>query len=663
MQAKFISHPDFAALEPIYIYHKQHDNPPYSHPAELINKHIIYRRKAVLGGFQKATLKISADDYYKLYVNGKYVTEGPASAYHTHYFYNEIDLTDYLAEGENTFAVHTFYQGLIGNGCVSGDLRQMLWLELALDGQTVLVSDESWKCKYHTGYIEIGRYGYDTAIAECYDASSPDTLFWEPDFDDSAFIPVKEKQHAQWELFKQTTKQIHVYEMKPNVVRYTDYGAYVELPSEAVGSLTFTAKGNRGDEVIIRCGEELNEDGSVRFDMRCYCRYEEKMILSGGEDVMSNYDYKAFRYAELHFPKTVTVSNIKMRVRHYPFQQKFFYNTENEKLKAVLDLCVNTVKYGTQEYFIDCPTREKGAYLGDLMISGRAQAIVTGDTTLLKHVIASFKETSFICPGLITTSVCGKMQEIADYALELPAVMAWAYAIDGDLEFLKYMAPTAMGVYQYFKRYEGPNGLIQDITEKWNLVDWPENLRDGYDFHICDPLPTGQGAHNVMNAFWYGFKLAMEEIWSILGEQYDFGTENTKKGFMNAFYSEKTGLFMDTPKSDHAAVHSNLLPLLFGMADENAELKARIVDLIKEKKLTSMGVYMAYFALAALKRAGEYRLCEELACDENAWLNMIKEGATTTFEVWGKDQKWNTSLFHPWATCPAIIFADGVRTY
>ena len=151
----------------------------------------------------------------------------------------------------------------------------------------------------------------------------------------------------------------------------------------------------------------------------------------------------------------------------------------------------------------------------------------------------------------------------------------------------------------------------------------------------------------MMNAFWYSFKLAMEEIWGILGEQYDFGTENTKKGFMNAFYSEKTGLFMDTPKSDHAAVHSNLLPLLFGMADEDAQLKARIVELIKEKKLTSMGVYMAYFALAALKRAGEYRLCEELACDENAWLNMIIEGATTTFEAWGKDQKWNTSLFHP----------------
>ena len=25
---------------------------------------------------------------------------------------------------------------------------------------------------------------------------------------------------------------------------------------------------------------------------------------------------------------------------------------------------------------------------------------------------------------------------------------------------------------------------------------------------------------------------------------------------------------------------------------------------------------------------------------------MLREGATTTFEGWGKDAKWNTSLFH-----------------
>jgi hypothetical protein len=42
---------------------------------------------------------------------------------------------------------------------------------------------------------------------------------------------------------------------------------------------------------------------------------------------------------------------------------------------------------------------------------------------------------------------------------------------------------------------------------------------------------------------------------------------------------------------------------------------------------------------------------------------MLKEGATTTFEAWGKAQKWNTSLFHPWATAPAIVFAKDIEVY
>jgi hypothetical protein len=42
---------------------------------------------------------------------------------------------------------------------------------------------------------------------------------------------------------------------------------------------------------------------------------------------------------------------------------------------------------------------------------------------------------------------------------------------------------------------------------------------------------------------------------------------------------------------------------------------------------------------------------------------MSAEGATVTFEAWGKEQKWNTSLFHPWATAPLIVFCDGVRPY
>ena len=71
-----------------------------------------------------------------------------------------------------------------------------------------------------------------------------------------------------------------------------------------------------------------------------------------------------------------------------------------------------------------------------------------------------------------------------------------------------------------------------------------------------------------------------------------------------------------------------------------------------------MGVYMSYFALGALLRLGDTDGVRLLTLDEGAWLNMLREGATTTFEAWGVDQKENTSLFHPWACSPIIIFSD-----
>ena len=76
-----------------------------------------------------------------------------------------------------------------------------------------------------------------------------------------------------------------------------------------------------------------------------------------------------------------------------------------------------------------------------------------------------------------------------------------------------------------------------------------------------------------------------------------------------------------------------------------------------------MGVYMSYFTLAALINHGKRDVAEELALDEGCWLNMLREGGTTTFEAWGKDQKKNCSLFHPWATAPLVVFADIPRIY
>ena len=666
MTPEFICHPLFENTEIINIFHKETEKPDLPpHPEELKNKHVLFRKHFSLNAPESAILKVSADDYYKLYINGEFVTQGPAPAYPWAYFYNELDVSGYLKDGDNVIAVHTYYQGIQNHAWISGDLRAMLWLSLDVDGSTVLVSDETWRCTLHSGYSDCGKFGYDTAYAECYDSASPDKDFYLPEHDDTDWGYATVFKNADYTLVKQPTDQLAIYTISPVISEKRTDRLFLDFGQEAVGYLHAVAKGAEGDEITLLFGEELNDDGSVRYNMRCNCVYKEKWLLSGETDTLCQYDYKAFRYCEIIYPEDVTVLDVKMTVRHYPYEEKAVYNTENEALKKVIRLSLDTTKYGTQEGFLDCPTREKGAYLGDISIAGRAQAVATGDTAMIKKAVMLFCDTAPLCKGLFAVSNSARMQEIADYSLQFAAQLLWIYKTDGDIEFLKKTEPFATGVYEYFLEYADENGLISGVTEKWNLVDWPANLRDGYDFPLTKPI--GPGLHNVLNAFWYGSLTALDEIYATLGKARITGyTEKVKKSFFDTFYCEEEKLFCDSPlsvKDPHFSIHSNVLPLLFGMVEGNEALKSSIISLIEKKTLATMGVYMAYFTLAALKLNGYDGLCEKLATDEKCWINMLNEGATTTYEAWGKDQKWNTSLFHPWAAAPAIIFAKNTLPY
>lgn len=664
MQGKFISHELFADLKPINVFHTEYPQVTVPNATEkYADKHVLFRKKFNAGGdLFKAVLKITADDYFKLYINGEFVTQGPPPSYPQAYYYMELPVGKFLKSGENVIAVHTLYQGLINRVWVSGDNREILWAELVVNGEVILATDESWKFKISSAYEPMAIVGYDTQYMELFDSCSEDVGFEKENFDDSKWQNAKIKKYNDYNLIKSPIKPLEIYEVEPKSVRKTESGYFYDFGQEAIGYLVVTAKGKKSDEIIIRQGEELNDDGSVRFDLRSNCRYEEKWILSGGEDTLGQFDYKGFRFAELIVPETAEIISVKFRIRHYPFKQKAVYKSINADFDDIIKLCVNTIKYGTQEIIPDCPTREKGSYLGDFCISGRAQALLTGDTTFLKKTILDFCRTSFICKGLMSVATSSFMQEIADYGLIFPSLVLWTYKFDGDIEFLKSVEPTLKGMCEYFASFDRGDGLIEKLYGQWNLVDWPANLRDGYDFPLTKPIRDG--VHNALNALWIGFLKAMNEIEGICRNEKVAETDKVIRSFYKAFYNDETGLFCDSESKTHSAVHSNIFPLLFGIYGKDEELKKRLVKMIYDKKLNSMGVYMAYFALAALVENGERDKAIELTLDKNAWLNMIKEGATTTFEAWGKKQKWNTSLFHPWALAPLIVFNEsGIKVY
>lgn len=247
------------------------------------------------------------------------------------------------------------------------------------------------------------------------------------------------------------------------------------------------------------------------------------------------------------------------------------------------------------------------------------------------------------------------MQEIADYSLQFPLLVERYYRYTGDKDFLLKMLPACDAVIDHFSKFAREDGMLCDVYDKWNLVDWPDNLRDEYDFPLTRPV--GPGCHNVINAFWVGCVCVTETLKKLAGVSYTPRAETLKNAFNAAFFKKDAGVYTDTEASSHSSLHANVIPAFYGLVPEG--YTESVADLICEKGMRG-GVYMAFFHLKALARLGRYDEVFRLIVseDENSWMNMIREGATTCFEAWGKDKKFNCSLCHPWASAPVTVLAE-----
>jgi hypothetical protein len=663
-RSKWITTQTFADLTPINVYHKERAYPELP-KSEYTNVHTHFRKRLTYSGNGVVTMRISADDYYKLYINGHFVAQGPAPSYIENYRYNELDITPYLQQGENMIAVHVYYQGLINRAWVSGDNRQGMIADLFVDGEYLCGTDETWKWKEAPEYSG-GKYGYDSQFVENIDFTKKEVDWKLLSSSDEGYANVVAYEEYAYDFREEAAVLLDVYEIKPQEIVHVREGVwFMDFGTEITGVFSMKIQGEPGQKVRVLCGEELdaNEPYMARYKMRCNCCYEDELTLSGGMDEVEFYEYKAFRYVNVVTDNDcVDPSTFCAIVRHHPYQEVYRFHSDIPHLDEIWKLCANSVKWGVQEGYLDCPSREKGQYLGDFTVSGLAHLYVTGDSAHYKKALYDFASSAMICKGLMCIAPCSQMQEIGDFSLQYPLQILNYYRYTDDLQAVQELYPVAKGIIEYFEQFEREDGLLDQASEKWNIVDWPVNLRDAYEFGAgkrkdhdgVDPC------HNVLNAYYIGAIQNVAQIQEILGEDakvYREKADRLKEAFLKVFYDPEKKLFRDNPDSEHHALHANALPVFSGIAP--AESYDAIKALIMEKGL-ACGVQFSYFVLKALAKMGAYE--EELALlvneSEHSWVNMLREGATTTFEAWGKDQKRNTSLCHPWACAPVIVLVE-----
>lgn len=655
---KWITDGEFFDLAPRNVFHRQLDKVDID-CTEHRNRHILFRKKFTLDKLGEAKMYITADDYYKLYINGKFAAQGPAPSYHFEYNYNVIDVTEYLKKGENTVAVHTLYQGLINRVWQSGDLRHGLICDLTVDGAAVMSSDESFKTMPHDGFREMHTVGYATQFMEEYDARAAAVGFEMPDYDDSSWSQARLHECADHTLREQTSGMLVFEKIQPAVKKREGDRLFVDFGYTYVGYLCLTVNGGRaGDTVTLRFGQELEADGSVRHILRCNCRYEERFILAEGVSVLDQFDYKSFRYAELTLPEGCDVTELYMNVRHYPFTLKAKMKPEyekDEKLRAIWELCVHTQKYGVQEVIQDCMEREKGFYVGDGCYTALANMILTGDDSMVRKLIDDAFTSSFITDGLVTCLDCSFMQEIAEYPLILVYLTLWHYRLTEDKAYLASNFPKICRLLDSYRRDYEKDGILSHL-DKWCVVDWPENFRDGYDVDIKEGKVCEE-AHVSINSYYIEAIRCANRIAELIGEEKYRDETPLLEAFVRTFYLPERHAYRDGEQTEHISFTGNTFPYGF-LQCPDAEFEAGFEATLKERGISAFSFFGSFVVMMGLARREKYGLIHEMLLDEGAWLRILREGGTTTFEGWGRDTKKNTSLFHLTMSYAVIFLSD-----
>ena len=655
---KWITSSEFYNLPKRNVFHRQFGEKRLN-ATEMRNVHVLFRKTFTINSdFNTAKIYISADDYYKLYINGNYVSEGPAPSYHFRYNYNVIDLSKHLKKGENVIAVHTLYHGLINRVWQSGDYRHGLILDLEVDDKIILCSDDSFKVKNHSGFKEIGIVGTNTNFLEEYDANSPENGFENLCFNDQDWEGAKYVNNPDYVLKYQTTKQLELEKITPIKTWRVNDNVIYDFGSNYACYLTLKIKGKLGDKAIIYMGQELNEDNSVRYKLRANCTYEETFILNDGVSTLIQFDYKSFRYVELNLPKDCEVLEVYIEARHYPFNLAVNLKKEyanNDILKRIFNLCVHTQKYGVQDAVLDCMEREKGCYLGDGCYTALTHAVLTGDDGIVRKLIDDAFSSSFITGTLVTCLNCSFMQEIAEYPLMLVKLILWHYRCFGDKNYLCENYKKVVSLLDSYKNDYEDDYLLTNL-DKWCVVEWPMNFRDGYDA-VIDEGKICSVKHVAINAYYIDAIKFANEIAKILNLPIYRDEKPIISAFYSAFYDAEKHLFKDAVGSNHISMIGNIFPFAFELIPDE-KFTQNVLDMIKTRKLSSVSLFGAFPLLEGLVRNGKKDLIKEVLLDEGAYIRMLNEGATTTFEGWGRDTKWNTSLFHLTMSYGALFMID-----
>ncbi|MFD0026549.1 family 78 glycoside hydrolase catalytic domain [Streptomyces sp. NPDC058382] len=559
--------------------------------------------------------------------------------------YQSFDITDTLRAGRaNALAAlcHT-----------TSEQKFLAQLEITYaDGSRATIgSGDAWKARGQAGLLPARGSAGSSFFAvpqEHWDLRNEPVGWTEPGFDDAAW-PAPAVRPAVEGLAPALIEPVRLHDVTPaSVTEVADGRWLVDLGREIAGGLSLEVTGNAGDTVEVRLGEELDADGTVKYQLRATNVYREVWTLRDGAQRFEHWGYRGFRWAELRTSADLSRATVKGRAWKLDWEgSDSSFSSSDPDLDRVWELCRYSIEATRGDLYQDTPTRERGPYEGDALINQLSEYGVQRSFAL-----ARWSNDYLVRRGTWPT----------EYRL-MCAISAWEdYLATGDDRQLAkdYDLLAAKNLTSFLGAdglvHKSPGNSSEDLGD---LVDWPATNRDGYVF---------TSVNTVVNAFQYAAFDALAKCAAVLGRDDEESVMKERARTLAAAMRDtlldtSAGRFLDGAGTTHSAQHATAFPVALGVtAPLEGKALARIGDTLAAGGMRT-SVYGAQFLLDALFRLGRADAALALLTSRatNSWLHMIDDlDATIVTEAWDPSLKSNMTFSHAWASAPANAVARHV---
>lgn len=649
-------------------------------------------------------IHVSADNRYKLFVNDKEVSQGPARG--DLYFWNfeTIDIAPYLNAGNNTIAALVWNEGRYKPEAQISYLTAFI-LQGNSVAEEVFNTDVGWKTVKDESYqplpVRVPGY-YVAGPAELVDMNKSVAGWSRGDYNDSDWAKARvigsgltkgaAVNSVGWMLVPSSLPQMEITMQRLSSLRKADgvqvpdgfpaTKAKFKIPANskvvllldqgyltnAYPTLIFSGGKNAtmsmgySEGLYIGKQEDIKGNRVPLFPKGNRNEVDGKLFVGRTDSLISNgtlnqqytpLSWRTYRYIQVTVytkEEALTIEDLYGSFTGYPYVQKTKLQTKNTEIGKILDIGWRTARLCAWETYMDCPYYEQLQYIGDARIQALVTLYNTNDDRLVRNAL-TLMDHSRIAEGITLSRYPTDLhQEIPTFSLWWIAMLHDYYMYRPDSLFIKDKLPGTRQVLSFFEKYQGPDGSLRNLPY-WVFTDWCEGK--GWDFGMAPKGKNGESAVLDMQLLWtYQLASELEDKLGLkdLALIYKKKADQLKQTIQRKYWNSSRGLYADTEENVTYSQHANSIAILSGVitGDKATGLANKMLT---DTTLAPASIYFKYYLHQALVKAGKGN-------DYLKWLDKWRENMSMGLSTWAETSDVSTtrSDCHAWGSSPNIEF-------